>query len=116
MQVKYKDYELTIKKGKVVCVSLDGEDIGMDFESYEAQPRNLDDAIEWIEEDIQCRIDEEGENKSYVPEKAEIYVHGGEGTLAKDGTVRFVRWSDEADMFYDGVEVLFDDDGKAYTE
>ena len=59
MKVEYKGYQLEINDGKVVYIELNGQEVGIDdcpaSTTQTTSSVKLEDAVEWINEDIKCR-------------------------------------------------------------
>ena len=111
----YKNYNMTIESGQVTGIFLDGEDVGIDDcpESTEQpSPISLESAIQWIEEDIKCRRDEE--EKIYLTEGSELTCDCVDVIVCKNYILCFNGYRNDANYYYEGHDVLFDDDGRPF--
>lgn len=120
MKIKYKNYELVMTEdGNVDYILLNGNEVGVD-ECPEAVQKhfveNLESAIEWIEEDIKCREEEENIVEYYLVAGEEAYCNSVDVILCKNNVFCFNGYRDDSDFFFQGHIVEFDDDGKPYIE
>jgi hypothetical protein len=119
MKIKYKNYELFISSGKVLCITLNDEEVGAnnapDMIKHTNAETTLEDAIQWIEEDIKCRK-EETPDIYYLEEGDELTCDCADVVVGKNDILCFNGYRDDTNYYYEGLTVEFDDDGKPYVE
>jgi len=115
MQIKYKNYELTLRsecgKMKVIAISLNGEELE---NGTPTTSETLESAIQWIEEDIRCRREEP--DIYYLEEGDELFCDAVDVVVGKNDILCFNGYRDDTNYYYDGHEVDFNADGKPYIE
>lgn len=126
MRINYKNYELCLTEdGDVDCILLNGHEVGVDDCPEMNRPpssdtildNTLESAIEWINEDIKCRADEEEDvERYYLEEGDELFCDGVDAVVGKNDILCFNGYRDDTHYYYDGYDVEFDNDGKPYIE
>ena len=67
MRIKYRNYELEYIKGFVRSIILNGEEVGVDDANpNEKSFSTIEDAIQWIDEDIKWRNEENVETTELI--------------------------------------------------
>ena len=100
---------------KVIAISLDGEELGQDAGDGVSGSTTLEDAIQWIEEDIKCR-EEETPDIYFLEEGDELTCDCAYVVVGKNDILCFNGYRDDTNYYYEGLEVEFDNDGKPYVE